>query len=65
MIAHDPAAGGLHARPKIEYTELAPLLVVFGAACVGVLVEAFLPRPLRHLVQLAITVVARASSRAS
>ena len=29
--------------PKIEYNELAPLLVVFGAACVGVLVEAFLP----------------------
>ena len=28
--------------------------IVFGAACVGVLVEAFLPRPLRHLVQLAI-----------
>jgi NADH-quinone oxidoreductase subunit N len=44
--------------PKIEYNELAPLFVVFGAACVGVLVEAFLPRPLRHLVQLAITVVA-------
>jgi NADH-quinone oxidoreductase subunit N len=44
--------------PKIEYNELAPLLVVFGAACVGVLAEAFLPRPLRHLVQLAITVVA-------
>jgi len=31
--------------PKIEYGELSPLLVVFGAACVGVLVEAFLPRP--------------------
>lgn len=44
--------------PKIEYNELAPLLVIFAAACVGVLVEAFLPRPLRHLVQLAITVVA-------
>ena len=40
--------------PKIEYGDLAPLLVVFGAACVGVLVEAFLPRPLRHLAQLAI-----------
>jgi NADH-quinone oxidoreductase subunit N len=44
--------------PKIEYNELAPLLVVFGAACVGVLAEAFLPRALRHMVQLAITVVA-------
>ncbi|HET6742114.1 MAG TPA: NADH-quinone oxidoreductase subunit NuoN [Kribbella sp.] len=44
--------------PKIEYSELSPLFVVFGAAAVGVLVEAFLPRQLRHLVQLAITVVA-------
>lgn len=43
--------------PKIEYNELAPLLVVFGAACVGVLVEAFLPRVLRHMVQLAIALV--------
>ena len=44
--------------PKIEYTELMPMLVVFGAACVGVIVEAFLPRALRHVAQLAITVVA-------
>ena len=43
--------------PKIEYNELTPLLVVFGAACVGVLAEAFLPRALRHMVQLAIAVV--------
>ncbi len=43
--------------PKIEYNELAPLLVVFGAACVGVLAEAFLPRALRHVVQLAIALV--------
>ena len=43
--------------PKIEYSELAPLLVVFGAACVGVLAEAFLPRSWRHLVQLAISIL--------
>jgi NADH-quinone oxidoreductase subunit N len=45
------------AAPKIEYGELAPLLIVFGAACAGVLVEAFLPRPLRYLSQLAVSVV--------
>jgi NADH-quinone oxidoreductase subunit N len=44
--------------PKIEYGELAPMLIIFGAACAGVLVEAFLPRALRHLVQLAIGVLA-------
>ena len=30
--------------PSIEYGQLAPMLVVFGAALVGVLVEAFAPR---------------------
>jgi len=43
--------------PKIEYNDLMPLFVVFGAACVGVLAEAFLPRALRHVVQVAIAVV--------
>ena len=30
-------------KPTIEYAQLWPLLVVFGVACLGVLVEAFLP----------------------
>ncbi len=41
------------ASPHIEYSQLAPMLVVFGAALAGVLVEAFAPRPARrglHLV---------------
>jgi len=40
--------------PSIEYGQLAPMLVVFGAAVVGVLVEAFSPRPARRAVQLAL-----------
>src|SRR6185295_3361826 len=32
-----------------------PILVIFGAACVGVLIEAFLPRQWRYLSQFAIT----------
>jgi NADH-quinone oxidoreductase subunit N len=39
--------------PHIEYSQLAPMLIVFGAALVGVLVEAFAPRAARrglHLV---------------
>ena len=38
-------------KPTIEYAQLWPLLLVFGVACVGVLVEAFLPRERRYLVQ--------------
>ena len=38
-------------KPTIEYAELWPLLLVFGVACAGVLVEAFLPRPMRYPVQ--------------
>ena len=30
--------------PPIDYAALAPMLILLGAACVGVLVEAFLPR---------------------
>jgi proton-translocating NADH-quinone oxidoreductase chain N len=41
--------------PSIEYSQLAPMLVVFGAAVVGVLVEAFVPRAFRRAVHLLIT----------
>ncbi len=38
--------------PRIEYAQLSPLLLVFGAAVAGVLVEAFAPRPLRRALHL-------------
>ncbi|GAA1477986.1 NADH-quinone oxidoreductase subunit NuoN [Nocardioides aestuarii] len=38
-------------KPTIEYGQLWPLFVVFGTACAGVLVEAFLPRRSRYVVQ--------------
>lgn len=38
-------------KPTVEYAHLAPMLVVFGVACAGVLVEAFVPRALRFRVQ--------------
>jgi len=38
-------------KPHIEYAQLWPMLVIFGVACAGVLVEAFLPRRLRYVVQ--------------
>ncbi|MFC7549094.1 NADH-quinone oxidoreductase subunit NuoN [Plantactinospora sp. GCM10030261] len=44
--------------PSIDYAALAPILIVFGAAVVGVLVEAFLPRRSRHPVQFATALIA-------
>ena len=38
-------------KPTIEYAELWPMLVVFGVACLGVIVEAFVPRERRYLTQ--------------
>jgi proton-translocating NADH-quinone oxidoreductase chain N len=46
------ATPGAIPAPSIEYSQLAPMLVVFGAAIVGVLVEAFVPRELRRAVHL-------------
>jgi NADH-quinone oxidoreductase subunit N len=42
-------------KPHIEYAQLWPMLVVFGVACLGVLVEAFLPRERRYLTQTVLT----------
>ena len=49
------AAPGTIPAPRIEYGQLAPMLVVFGAAIAGVLVEAFVPRELRRSAHLVIT----------
>jgi NADH-quinone oxidoreductase subunit N len=44
--------------PKIEYGQLAPTLIVAGAALIGVLVEAFVPRKSRYYAQVFVSVVA-------
>src|SRR6516164_8098835 len=49
-----PAATITISPPSIEYRQLLPMLVVFGVAVAGVLVEAFVPRPRRRPVQLAL-----------
>ena len=43
--------------PTIEYGLLSPVFLIFGAACVGVLVEALVTRGQRRTVQLFLTVV--------
>jgi NADH-quinone oxidoreductase subunit N len=43
--------------PSIDYLAISPMLVAFGAATVGVLVEAFVPRRLRRLVGLPVALL--------
>ncbi|MFF2650863.1 NADH-quinone oxidoreductase subunit NuoN [Streptomyces sp. NPDC058045] len=51
--------------PKIEYGQLSPTLIVIGAALVGVLIEAFLPRRSRYYAQVFTSVVALAAAFAA
>ncbi|WP_030442077.1 NADH-quinone oxidoreductase subunit NuoN [Actinoplanes subtropicus] len=44
--------------PAIDYAALAPMLILFGVACLGVIVEAILPRRSRHGVQLGLSFLA-------
>ncbi len=44
--------------PPIDYGAVAPVLVVLGIACVGVLVEAFLPRHQRWSAQVTLSIAA-------
>jgi NADH-quinone oxidoreductase subunit N len=48
--------------PPIDYGAIAPLLIVLGAACAAVLIEAFLPRYQRWPAQVALSVVALAAA---
>ena len=50
--------------PSISYSGLLPVLIVLGAACVGVLVEAFVPRGSAHADNAAMTVAALGRSDA-
>ncbi|MFI1966908.1 NADH-quinone oxidoreductase subunit NuoN [Streptomyces pathocidini] len=51
--------------PHIEYGQLAPTLIVFGAALVGILLEAFLPRRARYHAQLLLSLVGLAAAFAA
>ena len=47
---------------QIDYAALAPMLIIVGAALVGVLVEAFAPRGSRHVIQVALSLGALVAS---
>ncbi|WP_330174204.1 NADH-quinone oxidoreductase subunit NuoN [Streptomyces sp. NBC_01498] len=51
--------------PDIEYAQLAPTLIVLGAAVVGILLEAFVPRKGRYYAQLFLSVVSLAAAFAA
>src|SRR6186997_2692144 len=53
MLAADAIEG-----PSIHYAGLLPMLILFGAACLGVLVEAGVPRRRRFPVQLGLSLAA-------
>jgi NADH-quinone oxidoreductase subunit N len=44
--------------PSIDYGALLPMLILFGAACVGVLVEVMTPRRSRNAIQLTVALLA-------
>ncbi|WP_147795402.1 NADH-quinone oxidoreductase subunit NuoN [Cellulomonas sp. Y8] len=48
--------------PDIAWAQLTPVLIVLGAAVVGVLAEALVPRRVRRVVQLTLTLVALAGA---
>ncbi|MFI0898595.1 NADH-quinone oxidoreductase subunit NuoN [Streptomyces sp. NPDC020983] len=51
--------------PHIEYAQLSPVLIIFGVAALGVLVEAFVPRRTRYAAQVALAAVGLAASFAA
>ncbi len=44
--------------PHIDYAAISPILILLGAACLGILAEAFVPRRWRYLTQLLIALAA-------
>ncbi|MER7398555.1 NADH-quinone oxidoreductase subunit NuoN [Streptomyces sp. NPDC000151] len=60
-----PDGPGKIPAPHIEYAQLAPTLIVLGAAVLAVLVEAFWPRRGRYYAQVLLSVVALAAAFAA
>ncbi|MCF3175285.1 NADH-quinone oxidoreductase subunit NuoN [Streptomyces sioyaensis] len=58
-------APGKIPAPHIEYTELSPTLIVLGAAVIGILIEALVPRRNRYYSQLLLSLVALAAAFAA
>ena len=55
MLTFGPEVALAITPPTIEYGLLAPFILIFAAACIGVGVEAFAPRSIRRPIQLVLT----------
>jgi NADH-quinone oxidoreductase subunit N len=44
--------------PPIDYGALSPMLILFGAACLAVLAEAFVPKARRQVAQVLLSLAA-------
>ena len=58
MISSLPGLVTEFIATKINYGAIAPMLIVFGGAMIGVLVEAFAPRAQRYAAQVGVALVA-------
>lgn len=72
VLVSAPLAGGIPTSaplevtsPSIQYGLLAPLIIIMVAACVSVLIEAFVPRDSRRFAQIGVTVLALLGALAS
>ena len=61
VLAQIPSAEGF-TFPDIDYVAILPMLIVLGTACVGLLIEAFLPRHQRWPSQVGLSVVGLAAA---
>ena len=57
MIASMPGLATVFVAAKINYGAVLPMLIVFGTAMIGVLVEAFAPRAARYAGQVGVALV--------
>ncbi len=62
MTGYAAALGPAIPAPQLEYVQLSPMLLVFGAAVAGVLIEAFAPRALRRALHVALALGALAGA---
>jgi NADH-quinone oxidoreductase subunit N len=57
VIASLPGLSTLFVATKVNYGAVLPMLIIFGAAMIGVLVEAFTPRASRYRTQVGVALV--------
>ncbi|MDQ1294376.1 MAG: NADH-quinone oxidoreductase subunit [Actinomycetota bacterium] len=59
---HRTASEAGFSAPEVDYAAVSPMLVIFGAALLAVLVEAFVPRRFRYAVQVPLTLLSLAGA---